>query len=143
MEPTYPDETTEPVAARPWPGTELPAQRKSVPPRPPVQPAGGPSAGRVIQFVYVIFSVAEILIAIRIVLELLAANSAAGFSAFIYGLTDPLVNPFAGVFPTPARNGHVVDAAALLAIFIYALLEWLVVSVVRLVLRRRTPSAPY
>jgi hypothetical protein len=44
---------------------------------------------RASQIVYTIGGIVEVLILIRIVLELLAANPGAGFSSFIYTITDP------------------------------------------------------
>jgi uncharacterized protein YggT (Ycf19 family) len=95
---------------------------------------------RASQIVYTIGGIVEVLILIRIVLELLAANPGAGFSSFIYTITDPLVAPFRGVFPTPQSHGNVLDLAAVLAIVVYALLTWAVARIVELIRRRSAPS---
>src|SRR5690242_16518250 len=52
------------------------------------------SANWIAGLVYFIFGVIEILIALRILLKLLAANPNAGFAQFIYSVTRPLVAPF-------------------------------------------------
>src|SRR4051812_28206005 len=56
------------------------------------------AAYRVTQLVYWVFGLVEGLIAIRLILKALGANSTAGFSEFIYGITAPLVAPFSGLF---------------------------------------------
>jgi YggT family protein len=83
--------------------------------------------------------VIEILIAIRIVLKLLAANPAAEFTGFIYALTDIFIAPFQGVFPNPVGDGTVLELSAILAIPIYMLLARLCMSIVNIV-RGRYPT---
>jgi uncharacterized protein YggT (Ycf19 family) len=95
---------------------------------------------RASQIVYTIGGIVEALIVIRLVLELLAANPNAGFTNLIYSITDPLVGPFQGVFPSPQTHGSVLDLAAVLAIIVYALLTWAVARLFELIRRRSTPA---
>lgn len=95
---------------------------------------------RASQIVYTIGGIVEALILIRLVLELLAANPNAGFTNLIYSITDPLVAPFQGVFPSPQTHGSVLDLAAVLAIIVYALLTWAVARLFELIRRRSTPA---
>jgi uncharacterized protein YggT (Ycf19 family) len=95
---------------------------------------------RASQIVYTIGGIVEALILIRLVLELLAANPGAGFTNLIYSITDPLVAPFQGVFPSPQTHGNVLDLAAVLAIIVYALLTWAVARLFELIRRRSTPA---
>jgi uncharacterized protein YggT (Ycf19 family) len=95
---------------------------------------------RASQIVYTIGGIVEALILIRLVLELLAANPNAGFTNLIYSITDPLVGPFQGVFPSPQTHGSVLDLAAVLAIIVYALLTWAVARLFELIRRRSTPA---
>jgi len=95
---------------------------------------------RASQIVYTIGGIVEALILIRLVLELLAANPNAGFTNLIYSITDPLVAPFQGVFPSPQTHGNVLDLAAVLAIIVYALLTWAVARLFELIRRRSTPA---
>src|SRR5687768_10874009 len=72
--------------------------------------------------IYFVFGVIEIVIAIRILLKLIAANEASGFARFIYGFTAPFLAPFQGVVNSPrARNGSTFELSSLLAILIYVL----------------------
>jgi uncharacterized protein YggT (Ycf19 family) len=92
------------------------------------------------QIVYTIGAIVAVLIVIRIIFELLAANPNAGFSNLIYTITAPLVAPFQGVFPTPQSHGSILDLAAVLAIIVYALLTWGIARVFELIRRRSTPT---
>jgi uncharacterized protein YggT (Ycf19 family) len=82
------------------------------------------------------------IIGIRFVLELLGASTAATFTDFVYSVTAPLVAPFQGIFPTPARHGYVFDGAALLAIVVYLLATWGVVALVRIMSTSRGARTP-
>ena len=91
-----------------------------------------PYAGRratsikVTRAIYLIFGVIEVLLLIRFVLKALGANAEAGFAQLIYGMTAPLVAPFAGLFGTPqAAGGATLELHTLIALVIYALVAWL------------------
>lgn len=93
------------------------------------------------QIVYLILGILETFLVIRFALKLLAANPEAAFTSFIYALTEPFVLPFEGVFPTPGTRGAVLDLAAVLAMIVYALLVWGIVSVIY-TLGNRRPTQP-
>jgi YggT family protein len=91
-----------------------------------------PYAGRratsikVTRAIYLIFGLIEVLLLIRFVLKALGANAEAGFAQLIYGMTAPLVAPFAGLFGTPqAASGATLELHTLIALVIYALVAWL------------------
>jgi len=87
--------------------------------------------------VYFVVGLIAILIALRVVLKLLAANPDSGFARFIYGISGPLVGPFQGIFGTPgAGNGAVFESSSILAIAIYALVGWIVAKVLQLAIAR-------
>ena len=89
--------------------------------------------------IYFVFGVIEIVIAIRILLKLIAANEASGFARFIYGFTAPFLAPFQGVVNSPrARNGSTFELSSILAILIYLLISWLIVRLLFLLLDRPT-----
>ena len=95
---------------------------------------------RAAQIVYTIGGIVEVLILIRIIFELFAANPDAGFNNLIYTITALLVAPFQGVFPTPQSHGSILDLAAVLAIIVYALLAWGIARLFELIRRRSTPT---
>ncbi|HLZ23527.1 MAG TPA: YggT family protein [Ktedonobacterales bacterium] len=104
------------------------------------RPARMSSTERACQIIYLAFGVIEVLILIRILLKLLAANPDAGFSAFIYGVTEPFVTFFQGVFPVEQGHASVLELSAVLAIIVYMLLAYVIVRFVRIMARRQTPT---
>lgn len=81
---------------------------------------------RIVQIIYLLFGIVEALIAIRVVLRALGANPQAGFAQLVYGLSAPLVAPFAGLFGNPQYSGSVLEIHSIVALVVYALLAWLV-----------------
>ena len=82
-----------------------------------------------------IFTVLEVLLFLRFTLKLLGANIGQPLVAGLYGLTEPLVRPFQGIFPEP-RVGVVIDIAALMAILFLFLVAALIVALVRAIAGR-------
>jgi hypothetical protein len=81
---------------------------------------------RLVQLVYLVFTVIELLLAVRFVLKALGANPNAGFAEFIYGITAPLVAPFVGLFPSPASNGMVIEPGTIVALIVYPIVGWII-----------------
>lgn len=79
---------------------------------------------RGVQAVWYLLGLVEIILALRFILHLLAANSAAGFTQFIYGLSFPFVAPFQAVFPSSGAKGYVFEWTTLLAMLVYWLVAW-------------------
>ncbi len=92
------------------------------------------------QIVWYILGIIEILLAFRFVLKLLGANPAAGFSAFVYGVTYIFATPFLAVFHnTRIIAGSVFEWTTILAMFVY----WVVaMGIIKLFLMGRTVSTP-
>lgn len=95
--------------------------------------------------IYTILGIVDVLIILRVLFKALAANSGAGFTSFVYGVTDPLVAPFQGIFGTPqASNGSVFELSSVVAIVVYALIAWVIVRLASLAGgRRRTTTTAY
>ena len=93
------------------------------------------------QIIYLILGVMEGLITIRFLLRLFAANPAAGFAQFIYGVTGPMLFPFYGLFPTPQFEGSVMEVISIVAMLVYALLAWLVIRIMWLLFEKSRPAA--
>jgi hypothetical protein len=83
---------------------------------------------RVAQILWYALGVIESLLAIRFVLKMLGANPVSAFVSLIYGVTDALLAPFAGIFrPAIARGAEVasvIEPATLVALAVYALVFW-------------------
>jgi len=86
---------------------------------------------RAIQAVWWIVGFIDTLIAIRFLLKLFGANPAP-FVRFMYDVTWPLVAPFHGIFNTLQESRSVLEPESLVAIAIYALIGWGIVSLIRL-----------
>lgn len=94
------------------------------------------TASRVIALV---FTVVEVLLLVRFTFKLLGANADQPFSSAIYGITEPLVAPFRGIFAQPTGT-PVVEVATLLSIVFFVLVAALIVALVRAYTGRRAES---
>ncbi len=94
---------------------------------------------QVTRIVWSILGLLEILLGLRFMLKLIAANPNSGFAVFMYGITGPFMAPFKGLIGTPASGGMILEVTTLIAMGIYALIFWGVVRVIQIVADR--PSA--
>ncbi len=91
------------------------------------------------QIIWYLLGLLEALLAFRFVLKLLAANSSAGFSSFIYNTSSPFAAPFLNVFRITRVEGSVFEWTTLLAMLVYGLIAW---GLVKLFLIGKTVSTP-
>ncbi len=92
---------------------------------------------RAIQAVWWVVGFLDVLIAIRFFLKLFGANPAP-FVRFMYDVTWPLVAPFHGIFNSDQVGRSVLESESLVAVAIYSLIGWGIVSLIRLI---TTPSS--
>ncbi|MGH2428475.1 MAG: YggT family protein [Candidatus Limnocylindria bacterium] len=82
-----------------------------------------------------LFGILFALLAIRIVLLLLAANQTNAIVDFVYGITEPFVAPFRGIFSidvvSPGGN-NALDVAAVVALIGWLLIYLLIMAILRL-----------
>jgi hypothetical protein len=79
----------------------------------------------------VIVGIIELLLAVRLVLELLGANAGAPFVAWLYNASWNLVAPFSGAFPSISLGGNsLIDFSTVFAMIAYAVLAWIVIKLV-------------
>lgn len=91
------------------------------------------------QIVWYIAGLLEALLAFRFLLKLFGANAAAGFTAFIYGITQPFAAPFLSVFRITRVEGSIFEWTTLLAMLVY----WLVAMAIgKLFVMGKTVSTP-
>lgn len=76
------------------------------------------------QIIWYIFYIVETLLLFRFILKLLGANSAAGFTQFVYGITSPLIAPFAAVFRSLRIVATTIEWSTLLAMLVYWVVAW-------------------
>jgi uncharacterized protein YggT (Ycf19 family) len=92
------------------------------------------------QVIYFIFGAINVLLALRFVLLLLGANEASSFVQLIYGLSQPFVMPFQGIFGEPKFGGSVIEWASLVAIIIYSLVGYGIARIVELIYAPARPT---
>lgn len=125
---------------------------------PPVQPVGGPvnvnadATPRYVEPVRgpmywarrvltLLGSVLAVLLAIRVILLLLVANQTNQVVDFVYGVTEPFVAPFRGIFAfelVQPGGGSVFDIAALVAFIGWLLIYLLLMAILSLADRDTT-----
>ena len=97
------------------------------------------SSNRTIQVIWWVVGLIDTLIAIRFLLKVFGANPAP-FVRFMYDLTWPLVAPFHGIFNSDQVGRSVFEPESLVAIVIYLLIGWGVVSLIRILSRPRSTT---
>jgi hypothetical protein len=90
------------------------------------------------RLVYYVFGAIEVLVAARFILLLFGANAKAGFVAFIYGFSALFMAPFTAVFKTQTAAGATFEWSALVALAVYALIGWGIVTLINAVSPRRS-----
>ncbi len=89
--------------------------------------------------VWYLVGILEVLLAFRFFLKLLAANSSAGFTDFVYRLSNIFVAPFLNVFRISRVDKNVFEWTTLLAMAVY----WLIgLAIIRLFFMGRSVSTP-
>ena len=86
--------------------------------------------------VSVAFAIIMGLLVVRFVLKLLGANPAAGLASWVYTNTEPLLAPFAYMFPIPTIDGtFVLEFTTLFALFAYAVLAYIVQEILAAIIK--------
>ena len=108
-----------------------------VPVRPTTYRAAAPGWVRLIQLIWFVAGLIDVLVGLRFVLLLLGASTASPFVVLVRNLTAPLVAPFQGIFPVSGTNGFVFEPASLVALVVYPLIALGLASLVRILSRPR------
>jgi uncharacterized protein YggT (Ycf19 family) len=104
-------------------------------------PTRGASIWTASRVIALVFTVLEVLLLVRFTFKLLGANANQPFVSAIYGITEPLVAPFRGIFAQPDGT-PIVEIATLLSIVFFVLVAALIVALVRAYTGRRAESNP-
>lgn len=88
--------------------------------------------------IYFLLDVLEVILAVRLVLRLLAANPGTPFVNFMYAITNPFVAPFRAIFSSNLGTGGVIDWATVAAMIVYALVAYLIIQLINMVSRPTT-----
>ena len=85
------------------------------------------------QIIWYILGVIEIVLAFRVILKLLGANTFSGFTSFIYAISGPFALPFAGILGTTVSSYYVFEWSTLIAMAVYAVIAYGIVALFQLV----------
>jgi YggT family protein len=90
------------------------------------------------RILWTVLGILEIMLGLRFVLKLIAANPESGFSVFVYGFTGAFMAPFNALLGTPSYKGAILEANALVAMAVYALLFWVIARIIQIAVDRPT-----
>ena len=85
------------------------------------------------QIVWYILGVIEVVLAFRVLLKLLGANSGSGFTSFIYAISRPFALPFAGILGVTGVEDMVFEWSTLIAMIVYIVIAYGFVSLIQLI----------
>jgi len=94
--------------------------------------------GRVVPVIWWIVGFVDVVLIIRFLLKLLGGSTVSGFVRFMYDITQFMVAPFHGIFNTAVQGRSILEPESLVAIAIYSLIGWGIVSLIRMMTRRGT-----
>lgn len=88
--------------------------------------------GRINGVLWLLLGTVEVIIGMRVLLKLLAANPDNAFASFIYRLSRMLVWPFFGLIEEPAADGSVLELSSIIAMLVYLLVAWGITKLIEL-----------
>lgn len=99
-----------------------------------------PAAAVVIDILRILTGALIVLLGFRFALKLFGANPEAGFVQFVYELSGVFMAPFRAVFSNDQVSGNVFEWSALVAMAVYALVVWGIISLINAVPGRTSVS---
>ena len=96
---------------------------------------------RAVQITWFVIGLIGVLMAMRFFLKLTGGSSQAEFVSFVYGVSGPLVAPFRGVFPDSGQGFFVYEPSTLVALAVYLLLGWGIVTLIKIMTTPRGTRA--
>jgi YggT family protein len=95
------------------------------------------AVARIVNIIYFLFGVLELLLATRVILHLIGANQTNTFANFINALSAPFLGLFSTLVKNPVFGANgVLEITTIIAMFAYAILAYLIGRLVWLVLSR-------
>lgn len=92
---------------------------------------------RLVNIIYFLFGILEVLLGLRVIFHLIGANPDNGFANLIYGLSGPFVALFANLLRNPALSPTaVLEITTIIAMLVYAIVAWLIGRLIWLALSR-------
>lgn len=81
---------------------------------------------RITKFGWLVVGIIEVLVAFRLILQMIGANAGSGFVDLIYTLTFWLVAPFQAIVPNATYTGGQIEVASIFALIVYPILGWII-----------------
>lgn len=78
---------------------------------------------------WAMLGVLEFLLGFRFALRLIAVDPGSSLSIFVNGITGVIIAPFGTLLGMPVFEGSVFEMTTLVAMGVYALLFWIIISV--------------
>ncbi len=92
-----------------------------------------PSAVRIVNILYALFGLLDLLLVARVILHLVGANPDNGFVNLIYGLSEPLVVLFTNFLRNPVLSTTaVLEITTIMAGIAYTTMAWMLCRVILL-----------
>ena len=92
------------------------------------------------RIVYFVLGVVEVILLLRLIFRLLGANESSDFVMFLYNLSHIFVGPFNGIFNDQALGRSVFEISTVVAMIVYALIAWGLVSLGNLIFAPHYPG---
>lgn len=87
--------------------------------------------GFIVSLINFVIGLIELLLTGRLILKLFGANSGTPFVQWVYATSQPLINPFLGIFPNPVLTGRLmIEFSTLVAIIVYAIIGYLLAELI-------------
>ena len=86
-----------------------------------------------------VLALIEMMLALRFILRLIAANPDSGFAMLMYGISGLFVGPFNGMIESPIYAGYSLEVTTLIAMAFYMFVFWCIAFGIRMIVDR--PSA--
>ena len=97
---------------------------------------GATNSQTVEYLVYFFFGALEIFLVFRLILKLTGASLSSAFVGLVYGITGVFILPFEGIFRRGFAQGaettSILEPSTLVAIIVYGVLAWGIVSLLRI-----------
>ena len=92
-------------------------------------------------FINIVVGIIELLLTFRFIFEFLVVNTGTPFVAWLYGVSAPLVAPFAKILPNWKFSGFVIDFATVAAMIVFALAGGLLLMIFSYSRKEPAPAA--
>ncbi len=92
------------------------------------------------RIIYFVLTVLEVILLLRFFFRLLGANQDNAFITFLYNLSHIFVVAFNGIFNDQALGKSVFETSTIVAMVVYALLAWGIVSLCNVLFAPNVPG---